>query len=230
MLIGETFVVVWEGTDASGKTTLMNSVVKELEVVGLRVITYKTPSDTPTGRFAATYGNEPDVDPLARMLLFLANTVDDSRIMRELVAKEKPEFLFIDRYYLCSIVYGLAINAKRFKVDVKGKVVTLLREVEHLGAGRIIEPDLYLLIYVDEAERMRRATSKEGADRRFELDAGLQGLVIELYEEFARVVRGKATWIKNERNKLRELTAQISEMLVRMRNEAIEGRSEGQDV
>ncbi|MEM4766424.1 MAG: hypothetical protein QXE85_05065, partial [Nitrososphaerota archaeon] len=74
-------IIVWEGLDAVGKTTLIAKVRSILESRGYKVSTHKTPSSSKTGEFAKTYGNDPDVDHLTRMLLFLANTSDDSKIL-----------------------------------------------------------------------------------------------------------------------------------------------------
>jgi thymidylate kinase len=89
--------VVWEGLDAAGKTTLIVKVRSILESKGYKVSTHKTPSSSKTGEFAKTYGNDPEIDHLTRMLLFLANTSDDSRILKHIIAEESPDFLSIDR-------------------------------------------------------------------------------------------------------------------------------------
>lgn len=56
-LLGRTFIVVWEGTDGSGKTALMNEVAGILREKGHVVSSYKTPSDSETGRIAKRRGN-----------------------------------------------------------------------------------------------------------------------------------------------------------------------------
>jgi len=49
-------IVVWEGLDAAGKTTLITKVRSMLESRGYRVSAHKTPSSSKTGEFAKTYG------------------------------------------------------------------------------------------------------------------------------------------------------------------------------
>jgi dTMP kinase len=112
------YVAVWEGVDGSGKTTLMAETAGRLRSMGYSVESYKTPSNTSTGLFAKDYGNREDTDPLTRMLVFLANTADDSRVMKKIIREKKPQFMFVDRYYACSIVYGFALLAKRFSKNM----------------------------------------------------------------------------------------------------------------
>jgi len=51
------YVVDFEGPDGSGKTTVLRGVAGKLRRAGCRVVTYKTPGPSPTGRFAVSYGN-----------------------------------------------------------------------------------------------------------------------------------------------------------------------------
>ncbi|MCS7142320.1 MAG: thymidylate kinase [Aigarchaeota archaeon] len=222
-MIGETYVVVWEGTDASGKTTLINSVEEILRSLNFRVAKYKTPSETQTGRFAATYGNEDSTDPLSRMLLFLTNTIEDSRVMREIIRLERPDYFFIDRYYLCSIVYGLALISRKTGIDTKGAVSDMVREIERLGAGRVIEPDVYFIVDVNETERLRRAVLKDGHDKKYEVDSELQAKVRELYRELDEV-ENRIVWIDNEPEVLWETSTRLSKLLIERRKSGLSTR------
>jgi thymidylate kinase len=82
------YVAVWEGVDGSGKTTLMAETAGRLRSMGYSVESYKTPSNTSTGLFAKDYGNREDTDPLTRMLVFLANTADDSKVMKKIIERK----------------------------------------------------------------------------------------------------------------------------------------------
>lgn len=227
----ETLITVWEGTDGSGKTSLMQAVKEILLRKGYRVETYKTPGKTQTGRFALEYGNMQGVDALTRMLLFVANTADDSRIIREQIDGLKPHFEFIDRYYLCSIVYGIAIlKIKHGGLTGINDVEVLLKLFEKLGQNIFVRPDIYIIVDVDEEVRLRRVMLKHNkmcsADVSYELDSCLQEEVRQLYRLL--VERGiiNAIWINNAENKLEENAILLADKLIELRENMSRGMCE----
>jgi len=228
-MLGQTFIVVWEGVDGAGKTTLMNETSKILANHGYSVIHYKTPSDTPTGRAAKTIGNSGDVDPLTRMLLFLANTSDDSKIMRRQIEALSPSFYFIDRYYLCSIIYGLALLEKTIKKSLIQNLEKLMNITQELGEGIFIKPDYYVIVVLDDEEsRIKRVMSKdESGERRFELDTELQRIVRRYYERFAREMERNALVVDNRDNTLSENAGKVAQHLIATRDEFLRGRGDG---
>jgi len=221
-LLYETLIVVWEGTDGSGKTTLMQCVKDLLSGKGYRVGTYKTPGDTQTGRFALEYGNMQGVDGLTRMLLFAANTVDDSKLIRTQIERSRPDFEFIDRYYLCSIVYGIAILKTRHgnAANVED-VENLIGALEKLGQDVLVKPDVYVIVDVEENVRLRRARSKSSktgsADLSYELDSRLQEEVRRLYSLLMERGSIRAIWVDNVENKLNENAVSLADRLVELR-------------
>ncbi|MEM2276737.1 MAG: hypothetical protein QXU43_06610 [Thermoproteota archaeon] len=218
----ETLIVVWEGTDGSGKTSLIWAVKDLLLKKGYRVGTYKTPGDTRTGRFALEYGNMQGIDGFTRMLLFAANTADDSKLIRAQIDNLRPHFEFIDRYYLCSIVYGVAILKTKHKKTVGVEdVETLLKLFERLGQDIFVRPDVYVLVDVEEEVRLRRAISKHSkthsADLSYELDSRLQEEVREIYKLLMEREIIKAIWVNNVENKLKENAIILADKLVELR-------------
>ncbi len=218
----ETLIVVWEGTDGSGKTSLIWAVKDLLLKKGYRVGTYKTPGDTRTGRFALEYGNMQGIDGFTRMLLFAANTADDSKLIRAQIDNLRPHFEFIDRYYLCSIVYGVAILKTKHKKTVGVEdVETLLKLFERLGQDIFVRPDVYILVDVEEEVRLRRAISKHSkthsADLSYELDSRLQEEVREIYKLLMEREIIKAIWVNNVENKLKENAIILADKLVELR-------------
>lgn len=213
----KTRIIVWEGLDAAGKTTLLNEVKRLLEERDYRVLVYKTPSDSRTGNFAKSYGNDPRIDPLTRMLLFLANTSDDSRIIREQIESESPNFYFIDRYYLCSIVYGFAflkLQGNPLSEEDFKRFITL---IEKLGGRVFVEPDLYLIVDAPEEDRVKRLAEKEsqgGLENILERDTRMQQYVREFYRVFREMKPDRVYWIMNPQGKLREVAEQIVEILL----------------
>lgn len=210
------FVAVWEGTDGSGKTTLRREVEKRLKKLGYRVASYKTPSRTATGLFAVRYGNRRGVDPLVRMLLFLANTIDDSGLMAKKVMSSRPDFFFIDRYYLCSVVYGLALlrRAGREVPDVS----VAMDLVEKMGGDRLIRPDLYIIVDVNEEERLRRIAEKKSSDRPVERDTETQNIIRKIYEDYRAANPERAILVMNEAGKLEETGEYLANLLISRRS------------
>jgi len=213
------YVAVWEGVDGSGKTTLMNETSVRLRSMGYSVEFYKTPSETATGLFAKEYGNKEDTDPLTRMLIFLANTADDSKILKTIIREKKPEFMFVDRYYACSIVYGFALLSKRFSKKYSGEsLIHFLKHVEELGSEIFVKPDLTIVVDIDPVTRMQRALSKQaGSDAAFERDEELQNLVRFYYDQLVEQLGGCALKVFNADNTLKQLSHSIAEDLVRKR-------------
>jgi dTMP kinase len=224
-MLGSSFVVAWEGVDGSGKTTLMNAVVNRLAEKGHGVETYKTPSNSPTGIFAVQHGNRPDTDPLTRMLLFLANTSDDSTAIKKIIEEKKPDYMMIDRYSLCSVVYGFALWSRRYGRKVEDKLFTRFIEiVEMLGDNIFAKPDLTVVVEVDEETRRRRTAQKTAtSDRVLEFDEELQKLVSQYYDIYLTWRPREAVKVFNGDSMLEELANMLAEKLVSLREARLHG-------
>lgn len=219
-MLGGTFIVAWEGMDGSGKTTLMNEAAGILRRGGHVVSSYKTPSDSETGRIAKRLGSSQATDPLTRMLLFLANTSSDSGLMRREIEEKRPDFYFIDRYFLCSLVYGLALIGLRRGDEASGEeLMSWLGLAEEAGRGIFLNPDLYVIVVVDEETRRRRIGLKlDQHDAAYEQDAELQLRVKRLYEEFRDRRSREVIWTDNPENRLTETAEELArEILSRRR-------------
>ena len=229
VVAGMVFTVVWEGLDGVGKTTLMAETMKFLEDMGYKVISYKTPSETPTGEFARRVGNMESTDPLTRMLLFLANTSADSHIMRDMVVREQADILFIDRYYLCSLVYGLSLIAGRQGVPSSSQpLLEWIDLLERTGRNIFIKPDLYIIVTVDEMTRVRWVSSKtEGDDMRYALDGSLQRGVLELYRVYGGLAGDRVIWVENRENLLLENARATAEKILEKMVGGLEGLHSG---
>ncbi|MEM0375483.1 MAG: dTMP kinase [Nitrososphaerota archaeon] len=208
------FVVDFEGPDGSGKTTVLRKVARELRGMGYAVVTYKTPGPSPTGRFAVEYGNRRGTAPISRMLLFLTNTVEETREMLRRCKRRSADFLLLDRYYLCSIVFGLAYLS-RSGIEVSIRVTELVRLFESLSGHHVIRPHLYVVVDVDEEERLRRVRSERGAGF-LELDSTFQNLVRQYYADFRKDEGERVLWVVNERDSLEQAVAKVvDEILAR---------------
>ncbi|GBC68741.1 Thymidylate kinase [archaeon HR01] len=211
-----TFTVVWEGLDGAGKTSLMTETMKVLKIKGLTVTSYKTPSNTSIGEFAFRVGNSPETDPLTRMLLFLANTSSDSKIIRDMMVRDRPDLLFIDRYYLCSIVYGVSLlSIHNPELEASKTFEDWFKIVESSGRSIFINPDLYIIVNVDEETRIRRLILKgRTADSRFSEDRKLMETVLGLYRHFREKHSEKTMWVENLENLLSVTAENIAEKII----------------
>lgn len=219
-MYNKTIIVIWEGVDGAGKTTLLNTALNILTSMNFRVLKYKTPSNTPSGVFAKKYGNRPGVDHLTRMLLFLANTSDDTAIMKKEIELNKPDFYFIDRYYLCSIVYGLALSKARGEDVGEEEFKQLLAFVEKIGFNVFIKPDLYVIVDVGEEVRRRRLEVKEsqgGIEDEIERSGEIQEGVRRFYRVFHGLNPLNAIWIENTEGQLVENARIIVEKLLELK-------------
>lgn len=215
----ETIIVVWEGLDGAGKTTLLEKASTILTSMNYKVLTYKTPSNTPSGVFARKYGNRAEVDHITRMLLFLANTSDDSSIMKKEIESIKADYYFIDRYYLCSIVYGLALSKARGEEVGEQEFKQLIELVEKIGFRVFLKPDLYVIVDVGEEDRRRRLAMKEsqgGIEEEIEKNAEIQKQVRRLYRVFYELRPQQTIWIVNAEGELEKNTKIIIDKLIEL--------------
>ncbi len=213
----KTIIVVWEGVDGAGKTTLLNETLNILNSMDFKVLKYKTPSNTPSGIFAKKYGNRSEVDHLTRMLLFLANTSDDSALMKKEIEKEKPDYYFIDRYYVCSIVYGLALSKARGEEVGEEELKQFIEFVEKVGLKVFVNPDLYVIVDVGEEDRKRRVEVKEGQggiEEEIEKSTEIQDQVRKFYRYFHHLRPHQTIWLENAEGELKKNTKIIIEKLL----------------
>jgi len=221
--LSKTFIVVWEGMEGAGKTTLMNETCRSLRGMGYEILTYKTPSKTRTGRFAKEYGNEPTIDSLTRTLLFLANTSDDSRIMKQEIEENNPDYYFIDRYYLCSIVYGLAYSRLMGAEVSERDFISFLNLIEKLGEKIFVKPNLYIIVDVPEENRIKRIERKgaeRGLEGELEKSSKMQEYVRRFYRAFMEEYPDKVLWIINPEGKLDETCKNLVDELI-LRRESL---------
>ena len=216
-MLNKTKIIVWEGVDASGKTSLMKKAAEILSEKGYRVISYKTPSLSPTGKFAREYGNRAEIDPVTRMLLFLANTSDDSFEMKKIIYSKHPDFFFIDRYYLCSIVYGFAYAWIKGGEVSRENFRRFLESIEKIGKRVFLKPDLYIIADVSEEDRKKRLERKEsqgGLEEELERDEAMQRKVREFYKFFAEFRPREVLWILNAEGELEKNARLVVEKLL----------------
>ncbi|MEM2989943.1 MAG: hypothetical protein QXQ02_02015, partial [Halobacteria archaeon] len=132
------------------------------------------------------------------------------------VMSNMPDYFFIDRYYLCSIVYGLAL-LRRSGREVPD-VSIVVEMVEGMGGDRLIRPDLYIIVDVEEEERLRRIAGKKSRDRTVEHDTETQNIVRKIYADYREKNPKNTILIMNEAGKLEETGKFIADLLISLRD------------
>lgn len=138
-------VVVIEGLDATGKTTLTSNLALKTEAHLL-----KSPPENVT-HLRETFDNLPA--PLRRLFFFLSNYVIASMIHD----CSQTKLVVCDRFWHSSAAYAIA-------TDVKIGDISNLPPVNHWvykWPQDLLKPDVVYYLHVNEKERLRRLTSRD---------------------------------------------------------------------
>jgi dTMP kinase len=149
-------LIVIEGIDGTGKTTLARRLADRLAETGRTVTLLREPTDGPYGRRIRALAKEGrhNVSPAEELELFIQDRVENCRD-RIRPALERGEIVVMDRYYLSSAAYqgalGLdpeSILERNEAIAVRPDLVLLLDIPVQAGLGRIAAsrtsgPDLF---------------------------------------------------------------------------------------
>jgi dTMP kinase len=149
-------LVVFEGTEGSGKSTQLRLLSDRLSAAGVPVVPLREPGGTPVGDMIREILLNPsgDVTPAAEALLFMGSRA-------ELVAREiKPalkrgDVVLMDRFFLSTYAYQIAGRGLR-EADV--------RAANCLATGGIV-PDLTIVLDFPSADGINRAAMRGIHDR-----------------------------------------------------------------
>ena len=182
-------LVVIEGLDGAGKSTLTRRVVDALAARGLRTTTVAFP------RYDADVHAELARDALHGRLGDLADSVHAMAVLFALDRRAAADDLrkalaghdlvLVDRYVASNAAYGAA----RLHQGASGEFVSWVHDLEIARFGLPV-PDRHLLLDVPRAVAARRAAHRERAEPgrtrdRYEADAGLQERTAAVYRELA---------------------------------------------
>ncbi len=141
-------LIVFEGTDGSGKSTQLQLLAAHLSRRGLPVLTTREPTDGPYGqKIRALYSDRTACSPAEELALFLA---DRREHVRELLlpALAAGQIVLSDRYYLSTVAYQGARG---------------MMPAEILAANSFAPPpDLALLFELSPQQGLARITEKRG--------------------------------------------------------------------
>ena len=155
--------VSFEGIDGSGKSTQARLLAEELRARGRQVVLTREPGGSPGAEEIRRLVLEGATDRWSaetEILLFTAARRDHlEKTIRPALAR--GEVVICDRF---------ADSTRVFQGLTRGDLAATVDRLHDLMIG--VEPDLTLLIDLDAAAGLARATARQGAEMRFE-DMGL---------------------------------------------------------
>ena len=179
--------IVFEGLDHSGKSTLIQSLLKELEKYQVQVVATREPGGTPLGeqirkKVLDPYGES--VSPETEIMLILASRRDHiEKII--LPTLEAGKWLICDRFWPSTFAFqgaGQGLNLDKIKW------------LHEFVVPKDLEPDLWVLLDMSVSEKERRSQIKGHSSDRFEMkDRQYHQRVREYYLSLAH--KTKAPWL-----------------------------------
>lgn len=156
-------LIVIEGIDGAGKSTLVAALARALSADGVDVVTSAEPTDGPHGRkireLAAT--GRHDVTPQQEAELFLLDRRDHvDHVIKPALAAGRT--LVLDRYYYSTMAYQGARGLDPAQIERRNRAFAP-------------EPDLLVILELPVQEALERITQKRGsAPDHFEGEAYLE--------------------------------------------------------
>lgn len=182
MRSGSGKLIVFEGIDGSGKTTISKLFFKYLEDNNINTSWFREPSDSKWGKKIRKLADEMDSIPIKDEFRYF---LEDRKLDVEnniLPSLEKGKIVILDRYYFSSACYQGARG-----MDVK----MIINENRKFSP----EPDLLFLIDVDIPTAMSRIKSSRAIEAKlFEKESFLLKVrenYLNLKSDFIRIIDGK---------------------------------------
>ena len=171
-------LIVLEGAEGAGKTTQLMLLAERLRETGSEVLTLREPGGTPLGDAIRAMLLDPaqHISPAAEALLFMASR---AQIVRDEIdpALDRGVIVLMDRFFLSTYAY---------QIDGRGLPEDEVRSANALAAHGVV-PDLTIVLEIEAAEGMSRATQRSGPDRMEQLGDEFHARV---ERAFARFVTG----------------------------------------
>ncbi|WP_026877820.1 dTMP kinase [Jiangella gansuensis] len=147
--------VAFEGGDGAGKTTQLGLLAEHLRAQGCDVVVTREPGDSRIGpQVRAIVLDGGELDPRAEALLFAADRADHvAHVIRP--ALERGAVVLVDRYIDSSIAY---------QGEGRGLGRDQVAAISAFATGGL-EPDLTVLLDLDEAARRDRVERQGYVDR-----------------------------------------------------------------
>lgn len=139
-------LIAIEGIDGAGKTTQVENIKTYFQKNGLKVSTFKEPTDGKYGkkiRNLAIHGRH-SVSSEEEMELFINDRIEDCEINIKPALKKK-HLVIMDRYYFSNMAYQSAlgididhIRSRNEEIAITPDMVIILDLAVHIGLSRII--------------------------------------------------------------------------------------------
>lgn len=136
-------LIVFEGIDGVGKTTLAHELKKALTSIGIKTVLYEDTEDTISGYnlLKPFINNEVKKKNInASLLFYLSSSLYKSELIKGLL---KNQWVICDRYVYSTIAKHLALGCEK-------------KLIPNLNSFPIIKPDYSFLVTVDEKTRLAR--------------------------------------------------------------------------
>ncbi len=172
-------LIVIEGLDGAGTTTLTDLATTTLRAAGHDVLAAANPSDGPLGELARRFlRHEVDFDERVIAMIFSGDRLDHARRVIE-PAIAAGTWVLCDRYYLSTLAYQGARIAADSGIDLDTAIEWCA------GLNRFVpRPEVTYFLDVDRGERERRLRSRPGRPERY--DAGPTAAEVEAAYRRAR--------------------------------------------
>lgn len=148
-------LIVFEGLDGSGKTTLAGAVAEDLEGRQWDVARFAFPSKGPIGKLVREcFAGKQQISPVAYQHLMVADALDcENRIRQQL---DSHRTVIVDRHPTIS---GMVYQVETYNLNV-----VMSTNVPYM----FTPPSLVVLVDIPADEAMRRINARGGADSRYE--------------------------------------------------------------
>lgn len=173
-------LVVLEGIDGAGKTTVAERIELELQAQGIELTRTREPTQSEAGQAVRRILSDPEHDPVSEALLFAADHATHTAWLREQLSKGK--LVLSDRYSTSWLVYqSLTLRS----VWPEQSTLTPREWLDHVVAPLELSPDLVLLLDLPVEAAMARMGGRGEQAEKFEEAAFLEE-VREAYLQLAR--------------------------------------------
>ena len=167
--------ITFEGGEGAGKSTQLKKLAEHLTQSGKKVICLREPGGTPLGEELRTVLKSPASKSMTAETEALLFASSRAQLVGEIIvpALKQGTYVLCDRFVDSTIAY---------QSGGRGLDRTLVQSVNRLACGTLV-PDLTLLLDLDPAHGLRRASARDqGQADRFELlDHGFHQKVREVY-------------------------------------------------
>ena len=189
--------IVFEGIDGAGKSTLIQSVFKELQKMGVICMITREPGGTPLGEQVRKWVLDPKTNLSAQTELFLI-----SAARRDHVEKVIQPALAAGKWILCDRFWA---STNAFQGNGRGLPNNQIQQMNIFSTANI-QPDLWILLDLPIQDKEKRNREREAISDTFESqDRNFHQRVKEAYLQLAK--KNKTHWyILNAMLSVKKLT------------------------